>query len=93
VTLRAALLALAALAAAAPVSAQAVREPGFFAGLPGWTSEDHAAALAAFRQTCGVATDPAMAALASLLIVFSVILLCISTWAVGLKRVARMSGG
>jgi hypothetical protein len=34
-----------------------------------------------------------MAALASLLIVFSVILLCISTWAVGLKRVARMSGG
>jgi putative spermidine/putrescine transport system permease protein len=38
-------------------------------------------------------TDPAMAALASLLIAFSVILLCISTWAVGLKRVARMSGG
>jgi len=61
VTLRAALLALAALAAAAPVSAQAVREPGF-AGLPSWTSEDHAAALAAFRQTCGVAVVPELAA-------------------------------
>jgi len=38
-------------------------------------------------------TDPAVAALSSLLIIFSVALLCISTWAVGLKRVARMSGG
>jgi len=38
-------------------------------------------------------TDPAIAALSSLLIVFSVVLLCISTWAVGIKRVARMSGG
>jgi len=38
-------------------------------------------------------TDPAIAALASLLIVFSVILLCISIWAVGIRRVARLSGG
>ncbi|MFI4964230.1 MAG: MltA domain-containing protein [Caulobacterales bacterium] len=29
--------------------------------LPGWEAEDHAAALAAFRETCGAARDPAMA--------------------------------
>ncbi len=34
-----------------------------FADLPGWDTEDHAAALAAWRETCGVAKDPAAAAL------------------------------
>ena len=29
-----------------------------FADLPGWDVEDHAAALAAWRETCGVAKDP-----------------------------------
>jgi len=29
--------------------------------LRGWAAEDHAAALAAFRETCGAARDPAMA--------------------------------
>jgi membrane-bound lytic murein transglycosylase A len=29
--------------------------------LKGWEAEDHAAALAAFRETCGAAKDPAMA--------------------------------
>jgi membrane-bound lytic murein transglycosylase A len=29
--------------------------------LKGWEAEDHAAALAAFRETCGAARDPAMA--------------------------------
>ncbi|HEX3700404.1 MAG TPA: MltA domain-containing protein [Phenylobacterium sp.] len=32
-----------------------------FSELPGWTAEDHAAAFLAFRQVCGVATQPAMA--------------------------------
>lgn len=31
--------------------------------LKGWESEDHAAALAAFRETCGASHDPAMAQL------------------------------
>jgi membrane-bound lytic murein transglycosylase A len=31
--------------------------------LPGWAGEDHAAALAAWRQTCGVARDAALRAL------------------------------
>ena len=31
--------------------------------LPGWEAEDHAAALAAFRDTCGAARDPDMAQL------------------------------
>jgi membrane-bound lytic murein transglycosylase A len=31
------------------------------AALRGWDAEDHAAALAAFRETCGAARDPAMA--------------------------------
>jgi membrane-bound lytic murein transglycosylase A len=30
-------------------------------GLKGWNDEDHAAALDAFRETCGAARDPAMA--------------------------------
>ena len=30
--------------------------------LKGWEADDHAAALAAFRETCGVSRDPAMAA-------------------------------
>lgn len=33
-----------------------------FAGLPGWDAEDHLAALNAWRATCGVARDPAAAA-------------------------------
>ncbi|MFO1012993.1 MAG: MltA domain-containing protein [Caulobacteraceae bacterium] len=32
-----------------------------FAALPGWADDDHAAALAAFRATCGAARDPAWA--------------------------------
>ena len=32
------------------------------ANLPGWADDDHAAAFAAFRAGCGVATDPATAA-------------------------------
>jgi len=31
------------------------------ADLPGWASEDHAAAFRAFREACGAARDPAMA--------------------------------
>lgn len=31
------------------------------ASLPGWAQEDHASAFAAYRQTCGVARDPAYA--------------------------------
>jgi membrane-bound lytic murein transglycosylase A len=31
------------------------------AELPGWSSDDHARAFAAFRETCGVARDPEMA--------------------------------
>ena len=45
---------------AAPALAQAPRAASF-ADLPGWASEDHAAAFAAFRATCGVARDPALA--------------------------------
>lgn len=33
-----------------------------FSSLPGWAQEDHLAALDAFRQGCGAAKDPAMAA-------------------------------
>lgn len=32
-----------------------------FAALAGWADDDHAAALSAFRRTCGAARDPAMA--------------------------------
>jgi membrane-bound lytic murein transglycosylase A len=35
--------------------------PESFADLPGWASDDHAAGFEAFRATCGVARDPAMA--------------------------------
>jgi membrane-bound lytic murein transglycosylase A len=31
--------------------------------LPGWSGEDHVAALDAFRQTCGVSRDPSLAAI------------------------------
>lgn len=60
-TLRAvALAALAALISAGPVRAAPPAPSADFAGLRGWTSEDHAAAFAAFRATCGVAADPGM---------------------------------
>jgi len=40
--------------------------PGLsFSALPGWASEDHAAALLAFRTTCGVARDRAAVAVCS----------------------------
>ena len=64
-TSRAAILALAATiwaagsAAVAAIPPQPVIDPPF-AELPGWAQEDHAAALTAFRQTCGVAKDPGM---------------------------------
>ena len=32
-----------------------------FASLPGWSEDDHAAAFAAFRATCGASKEPAMA--------------------------------
>jgi membrane-bound lytic murein transglycosylase A len=35
--------------------------PESFADLPGWAIDDHAAGFEAFRTTCGVARDPAMA--------------------------------
>ena len=43
--------------------AAALPEPSAASVLPlsalkGWTAEDHAAALAAFRETCGVSRDP-----------------------------------
>ena len=46
--------------------AAALPEPSAASVLPlsalkGWTAEDHAAALAAFRETCGVSRDPALA--------------------------------
>jgi len=59
VTWRAAGAGLALTLLAAPASARAPRAAGF-AELPGWASEDHAAAFAAFRETCGAARDPAM---------------------------------
>ena len=37
-------------------------------------------------------TDPAVAALSSLLILLSIVLLLISIWIVGLKKASRMSG-
>ena len=46
---------------AEPEAANARRLP--VTALPGWEAEDHAAALAAFRETCGVARDPDMAQL------------------------------
>ena len=59
-TLRAGGAALAAIMLAA-WSARAEPAASSFAGLAGWAAEDHAAAFAAFRETCGVAADPAMA--------------------------------
>jgi len=53
--------ALAAATAAGPLRAQTAAPELRFADLPGWAQEDHAAALAAFRETCGVAVDPGMA--------------------------------
>lgn len=35
--------------------------PETFAELPGWAADDHAAGFEAFRTTCGVARDPALA--------------------------------
>lgn len=58
-TIRAALIALAALAPAAPAAAAAEVS---FTDLPGWASEDHGAALAAFQKTCGVSVIPELAA-------------------------------
>lgn len=37
-------------------------DPAAFSNLPGWNAEDHLAALNAWRATCGVARDPAAAA-------------------------------
>jgi membrane-bound lytic murein transglycosylase A len=39
-----------------------VEAPVTFAALPGWTGEDHVAALAAFRAGCRAASHPALAA-------------------------------
>ena len=36
-------------------------QPESFADLPGWAQDDHAAGFEAFRVTCGVARDPALA--------------------------------
>ncbi|MFT4255274.1 MAG: MltA domain-containing protein [Caulobacter sp.] len=38
-----------------------VATPAGFSALQGWNEEDHAAALQAFRETCGVSKDPAAA--------------------------------
>ena len=42
-----------------PIPAPAVEIPSL-ADLPGWREEDHAAALRAFQDGCGVATDPGL---------------------------------
>ena len=52
---------LAAALSAAPALAQAPPPETTFANLAGWAQENHASALAAFRETCGVAVDPGMA--------------------------------
>ncbi|HEV2533000.1 MltA domain-containing protein [Phenylobacterium sp.] len=58
-TLRAVTLAaFAALISAAPATAAPATA---FSDLPGWAQENHAAALAAFRGSCGVAAEPQMA--------------------------------
>jgi membrane-bound lytic murein transglycosylase A len=52
----------AALAGALGAAAPASQGPNTsVADLPGWASEDHAAAFRAFRQACGAARDAAMA--------------------------------
>ncbi|HEY5071643.1 MAG TPA: MltA domain-containing protein [Caulobacteraceae bacterium] len=52
-------------APAAPILAaillSACAGAGGFARLPGWTSEDHAAGLAAFQKACSVASSPGVA--------------------------------
>ena len=45
-----------------PGTPPAVERTRPLTSLRGWDSEDHATALAAFRETCGVAKDPALAA-------------------------------
>ncbi|MGR4862859.1 murein transglycosylase A [Caulobacter sp. LARHSG274] len=47
--------------AQAPPASQGPSGSLSFGDLPGWPQEDHLAALAAFRQGCGVAKEPAMA--------------------------------
>ena len=44
---------------ASPPPAQSFEPPLRFVDLPGWEQEDHAAALDAFRDGCGVARDAA----------------------------------
>ena len=44
-----------------PVTQPTPARPESFAELPGWAQDDHAAGYEAFRTTCGVARDPAMA--------------------------------
>jgi membrane-bound lytic murein transglycosylase A len=62
VTLRAvALAAVVALISAGPLRAESPLAPLEFSDLRGWAQENHTAALAAFRQTCGAARDPQMA--------------------------------
>ncbi|THD74583.1 MAG: transglycosylase [Phenylobacterium sp.] len=46
---------------AAGTAAAAAPPIATFRDLPGWTAEDHAAAYAAYRETCGASSDPAMA--------------------------------
>ena len=46
---------------AAPGWAQPAPRAAAFADLPGWAEEDHAAAFAAFRDACRVATEPGLA--------------------------------
>ena len=42
-----------AMASGMPACAETILEPVAFAALDGWTSDDHGAALAAFRRSCG----------------------------------------
>lgn len=65
-------LAVAALAACAtpvagpvPIAAPTDERRVELSRLPGWAGEDHGAALAAFRQGCGAARDPALGRLCS----------------------------
>jgi membrane-bound lytic murein transglycosylase A len=60
VTWRGAGAGLALTLLAAPVLAPSARAAGL-ADLPGWAQEDHAAAFAAYRSTCGAAAEPGLA--------------------------------
>jgi len=62
---RAVRAALLAWAIAAPVMAETVTHLTY-ADLPGWAADDHAAALAVFRNTCGDLRDPDWSALCAL---------------------------